>query len=80
MPFLTTDDKVQLHYEESGTGTAIIFVHEFAGDHRSWEPQMRFLSAGIAASALPREAIRLRRRPTIRVCIPRRVRVTTFVL
>jgi pimeloyl-ACP methyl ester carboxylesterase len=44
MPFLTTDDNVQLHYEESGTGTAIIFVHEFAGDHRSWEPQMRFLS------------------------------------
>lgn len=42
MPFATTDDGVRLHYEETGGGTPIIFVHEFAGDHRSWEPQMRF--------------------------------------
>jgi pimeloyl-ACP methyl ester carboxylesterase len=41
MPVLTTDDKVKLHYEEVGTGTPIIFVHEFAGDCRSWEAQMR---------------------------------------
>jgi len=41
MPFATTDDGVRLHYEESGTGTPVIFVHEFAGDHRAWEPQMR---------------------------------------
>jgi pimeloyl-ACP methyl ester carboxylesterase len=41
MPVLTTDDKVKLHYEEAGTGTPIIFVHEFAGDCRSWETQMR---------------------------------------
>jgi pimeloyl-ACP methyl ester carboxylesterase len=41
MPVLTTDDKVKLHYEEAGTGTPIIFVHEFAGDCRSWEAQMR---------------------------------------
>jgi pimeloyl-ACP methyl ester carboxylesterase len=36
-----TDDGVRLHYEESGSGTPVIFVHEFAGDHRSWETQMR---------------------------------------
>ncbi len=42
MPFATTDDGVRLHYEETGSGTPVIFVHEFAGDHRSWEPQMRF--------------------------------------
>ena len=42
MPHLTTDDKVQLYYEEVGSGTPIVFVHEFAGDHRSWEPQMRY--------------------------------------
>jgi 3-oxoadipate enol-lactonase len=24
-----------------GQGTPILFVHEFAGDHRSWEPQLR---------------------------------------
>ncbi len=41
MPFATTDDGVRLHYEETGSGTPLIFVHEFAGDHRSWEPQMR---------------------------------------
>jgi pimeloyl-ACP methyl ester carboxylesterase len=32
---------VQLYYEETGTGFPIVFVHEFAGDLRSWEPQMR---------------------------------------
>src|SRR5471030_2002149 len=41
MPFAMTDDCVQLHYEECGSGTPVIFVHEFAGDHRAWEPQMR---------------------------------------
>lgn len=41
MPFATTDDGVRLHYEETGSGTPLIFVHEFAGDHRSWEDQLR---------------------------------------
>ncbi len=41
MPHATTDDAVQLYYEETGSGAPIIFVHEFAGDLRSWEPQMR---------------------------------------
>src|SRR5215212_142245 len=41
MPFATTNGGVRLHYEETGAGTAIVFVHEFAGDHRSWEPQLR---------------------------------------
>jgi len=41
MPFAVTSDKVQLYYEEVGQGTPILFVHEFAGDHRSWEPQLR---------------------------------------
>jgi pimeloyl-ACP methyl ester carboxylesterase len=41
MPALKTDDGVTLHYEEAGTGTPIVFVHEFAGDWRTWEPQMR---------------------------------------
>lgn len=44
MPFATTSDGVKLYYEEAGTGNAMIFVHEFAGDHRSWEPQMRFFA------------------------------------
>src|SRR5260221_4841113 len=44
MPMLTTDDGVRLHYEEAGSGTPVVFVHEFAGDHRSWEPQVRHFS------------------------------------
>lgn len=41
MAYATTRDGVKLHYEETGTGTPVVFVHEFGGDHRSWEPQMR---------------------------------------
>ena len=44
MPHLTTDDGVRLYYEDTGAGTPIVFVHEFAGDHRSWEPQVRHFS------------------------------------
>ena len=44
MPTLTARDGTQLHYEECGSGTPIIFVHEFGGDWRSWEPQMRYFS------------------------------------
>jgi len=44
MPTLTTDDGVKLYYEETGSGTPIVFVHEFAGDFRSWEPQVRHFS------------------------------------
>lgn len=44
MPHLTTDDSVKLHYEETGSGIPVVFVHEFAGDSRSWEPQVRYLS------------------------------------
>ena len=41
MPHATADDGVRLYYEETGSGIPVIFVHEYAGDHRSWEPQMR---------------------------------------
>jgi pimeloyl-ACP methyl ester carboxylesterase len=41
MPLATTDDGIRLHYEETGSGTPVIFVHEYAGDHRAWEAQMR---------------------------------------
>jgi pimeloyl-ACP methyl ester carboxylesterase len=44
MPHLTTDDGVKLYFEETGSGTPVVFVHEFAGDFRSWEPQVRFLA------------------------------------
>jgi pimeloyl-ACP methyl ester carboxylesterase len=44
MPTLTTDDDVELYFEDTGSGTPIVFVHEFAGDYRSWEPQVRHFS------------------------------------
>jgi pimeloyl-ACP methyl ester carboxylesterase len=42
MSHLTTDDGVKLYYEEVGSGIPIVFVHEFAGDTRSWELQVRY--------------------------------------
>ncbi len=44
MPMLNARDGTRLHYEECGSGTPIIFVHEFGGDWRSWEPQLRYFS------------------------------------
>lgn len=44
MPYAATDDGVNLYYEETGSGAPLIFLHEFAGDHRSWEPQVRHFS------------------------------------
>jgi proline iminopeptidase len=41
MPYAITPDKVRLYYEEVGSGEALLFVHEFASDHRGWEPQLR---------------------------------------
>ena len=41
----TTDDGVRLRFEEAGSGTPLLFVHEFAGDLRSWEPQLRHFSS-----------------------------------
>jgi pimeloyl-ACP methyl ester carboxylesterase len=68
MPHLSTDDGVKLYYEETGSGIPIVFVHEFAGDHRSWEPQVRYFSRryrcitynarGYPPSDVPKEANR----------------------
>ncbi len=44
MPLVTAADGVKLYFEEVGSGTPIVFVHEFAGDHRSWEPQLRYFA------------------------------------
>ena len=44
MPYATAEDGVRLYYEEAGTGTPIVFVHEFSGDLRSWEAQIQYFS------------------------------------
>lgn len=41
MGFAPASDGVKLYWEDTGDGTPILFIHEFAGDHRSWEPQVR---------------------------------------
>lgn len=38
--FVTTRDGVKLHVVEQGGSFPILFIHEFAGDHRSWRPQV----------------------------------------
>jgi len=44
LPYATVSDGVRLYYEETRSGEPLIFVHEYAGDHRSWEQQVRFFS------------------------------------
>jgi len=45
VPFVETSDSVRLHYEETGSGNPIVFVHEFAGDGHSWAPQVGHFAA-----------------------------------
>jgi len=68
MPHATTDDGVRLYFEEAGAGTPVVFVHEYAGDLRSWEPQLRhfgqryravaFNARGYPPSDVPQEVSR----------------------
>jgi pimeloyl-ACP methyl ester carboxylesterase len=44
MPRISAADGTELHVEEIGSGSPVVFVHEYAGDHRSFEPQMRHFS------------------------------------
>ena len=43
MPFVERDG-VKLYFEEAGQGDAIVWLHEFAADYRTWEPQVRRFS------------------------------------
>lgn len=40
MPFADADG-VRLYFEEAGEGYPVVFVHEFGGDYRSWNDQVR---------------------------------------
>jgi proline iminopeptidase len=46
IPHALTRDNVRLYFEEAGSGTPILFLHEFAADYTNWEPQMRYFSRG----------------------------------
>jgi pimeloyl-ACP methyl ester carboxylesterase len=59
-----TEDGVSLFVSEAGPadGPPLLFIHEFAGDHRSWEPQVRYFSAAFrcvtyAARGYPPSAV-----------------------
>lgn len=45
MPF-AHNRGVRIHFEAHGSGVPILFIHEFAGDHRSWNDQVRHFSRG----------------------------------
>ena len=45
MPYAQSQG-VRLYYEETGSGTPILFIHEYGGDHRSWEDQVRYFGRG----------------------------------
>jgi pimeloyl-ACP methyl ester carboxylesterase len=50
MPVVRTNG-VELYYEEAGSGTPIIFSHEFAGSLESWNLQLSFFSRRYRAIA-----------------------------
>ncbi len=72
---------VELFYEQTGEGTPLVFLHEFAGDYRSWETQVRFFARrnavvtfnarGYPPSEVPEDFARL---PGIQCTIPRQLR------
>src|SRR5262249_59298825 len=35
---------MEIYYEETGQGAPLVFSHEFGGDYRSWEDQVRYFS------------------------------------
>ena len=43
MPYVQSE-RARLYYETAGTGTPIVFVHEFSGDLWSWEKQIQHFS------------------------------------
>jgi pimeloyl-ACP methyl ester carboxylesterase len=50
MPLVSVDG-LGIYYEEAGQGTPLVFVHEFAGDSRSWTLQLRFFARRFRAIA-----------------------------
>jgi pimeloyl-ACP methyl ester carboxylesterase len=45
MPYAQSQG-ARLYYEETGGGMPILFIHEYGGDHRSWEDQVRHFGRG----------------------------------
>ena len=57
---------VELYWEATGHGAPLVWVHEYGGDMRSWEPQIRYFARryrvitynqrGYAPSSVPQAA------------------------
>ena len=45
MPYAQADG-ARIHYDEAGAGKPILFLHEFGGDMRSWDDQVRHFARG----------------------------------
>lgn len=43
MPYVSVEG-VNIYYEITGEGYPLVWAHEFAGDYRSWESQVRFFA------------------------------------
>jgi len=79
MPYATAPDNVRLYYEEVGEGSPILFLHEFASDHRGWEPQLRefgkryrciaYSARGYRPSDLPADGQAYSYRHVMRDCV-----------
>ncbi len=46
MSHVVASDGCRLYVEERGSGDPLLFIHEFAGDHRSWNPQVGHFESG----------------------------------
>src|SRR5215813_7536934 len=67
MPYAVANDSVRLYFEEAGSGTPILFLHEFAADHTNWDRRCATFRAVTVSSPIRRAATRprtCRRRPT----------------
>jgi pimeloyl-ACP methyl ester carboxylesterase len=42
---LASVNGIDLYYEQAGDGFPLVLSHEFAGDYRSWEPQVKFFAS-----------------------------------
>jgi pimeloyl-ACP methyl ester carboxylesterase len=41
---MVSGNGVQLYWEATGKGAPLVWVHEYGGDFRSWEPQVRYFA------------------------------------
>ena len=66
MTDVTTSDGVRLYAEAAGSGPPILFIHEFAADHRAWTRQVEALSGEFQCITYSARGYRLRRSRWVR--------------